>query len=404
LEQLDERVVPSLTPVSPNAGYPFTAVVEVQVTFPDHLSYVGSGAMIDSYHVLTAGHMLYSTKDGGFATSIRVNPDMYGSRDPFGSAYGTYERVDPSWVSFNRVHPGKTDIPTSPSVEDMGLITLNTTIGNRTGWFGLNYDNNNGDFRNAYMQTAGYPADRAYGFNGQQMYTSAGRLIGTDSYDGLAFYQGNITIYHGDSGGPLWYNSPRGPVIYGVIAGADGQAANNVGWATRITQSAYNEIQSWRASDRVPPSAPTHNMTASVPVATAGVASPSPELSPTFAGRLLAAMDAPATSAVSGTSLASDAGPNDSATQATVETSADRADAGVFTWSGSLQGLAGSVSSSAGMMPPHSAGHAEDVPLLESVSDSIMSHLVPLRTPHLSGRVTSAQTTLADAVFDAAAG
>jgi hypothetical protein len=87
LELLEDRVVPSLTPVSPYAGYLYSAVVEVHVWFLDGKSYVGSGAMIDSFHVLTAAHMLYSYADGGWATMIQVIPNMYNSSDPYGVAY-----------------------------------------------------------------------------------------------------------------------------------------------------------------------------------------------------------------------------------------------------------------------------------------------------------------------------
>jgi V8-like Glu-specific endopeptidase len=250
LEQLDARLLPSLTPLSPNVGYPLRAVVKLYVTFPDHTSIVGSGALIDSFHVLTAAHMLYSYKDGGFATSVQAIPDQYYNSDPYGIAYGTYERVDPSWISFNPSNPGST----SPSVEDIGLVTLNRAVGNSTGSFAFGYNNNNSVFTNASFDTAGYPA--SYGYSGQQMYFSAGRLIGTLSNDGLGFYEGNITIYPGQSGSPLWQYASNGtPVIYGVIAGSYGYSPSSEAFGARITQSVFNEIQSWRNSDR-PPTSP----------------------------------------------------------------------------------------------------------------------------------------------------
>jgi V8-like Glu-specific endopeptidase len=230
-----------------NAGYPYSAVAELQVTFPDHKSYVGSGAMIDSFHVLTAAHMLYSASDGGWATSIKVTPDMYYNNAPRGVAWGTYERVDPSWIPWSQGHPGQT----SPSVEDIGLVTLNSKIGNYTGWFGFGYNNNNNSFTNQYFETAGYPA--SYGYNGQQMYYSFGRITGEVGYD-LVSTEGNITIVPGQSGSPLWNTSTN--VIYGVVSGYDGNTNYNTqDYFARITSAVFNELQSWRNSDRAPSAA-----------------------------------------------------------------------------------------------------------------------------------------------------
>src|SRR4051794_24641104 len=66
LESLEAREVPSLTPLAANAGYPYTAIVELKATFSDHKTFVGTGVMVDRFHVLTAGHMVYSYQDGGF--------------------------------------------------------------------------------------------------------------------------------------------------------------------------------------------------------------------------------------------------------------------------------------------------------------------------------------------------
>jgi V8-like Glu-specific endopeptidase len=254
LEQLDERLLPSLTPLSPSAGFPYSAVTEVQVTFPDRKVFVGSGAMVDSFHALTAAHMLYSSRDGGWATSIKVTPDMYYSSSPYGVAWGTYERVDPSWPSWSQGHPGQT----SASVEDIGLVTLNSTIGFRTGCFGFGYSNNPSFYANAQFETAGYPA--SYGYNGQQMYYSIGRAIGEQG-DDIAAYQGNITAVPGQSGSPLWSGND---IIYGVFSGYTGTSAFSESMFARITQAVFNELQSWRLSDRMPTSSVATAMSASV--------------------------------------------------------------------------------------------------------------------------------------------
>jgi hypothetical protein len=48
------------SPADPQAGSPLQGVAKVFVTYPDGKEAVGSGALVDSYHVVTAGHILYS--------------------------------------------------------------------------------------------------------------------------------------------------------------------------------------------------------------------------------------------------------------------------------------------------------------------------------------------------------
>jgi V8-like Glu-specific endopeptidase len=247
LERLGERLMPSLTPIGYNAGYPYSAIVEIQTTFPDGKSFVSSGALIDTYHVLTAAHVLYSYADGGFAKSIEVVPDLYGSYAPRGTAYATYERVDPSWIAFNEANPGET----GPSVVDVGLITLNSQIGTSTGSLGLSYNNNNAFFTNQYFETAGYPA--SYGYSGKQMYYSYGRITGESGTD-LLSTEGNITIVPGQSGSPLF--NPSTDVIYGVVSGYNGNTNSTTeDFVARITQSIFSEIETWRSEDRAPAAA-----------------------------------------------------------------------------------------------------------------------------------------------------
>jgi V8-like Glu-specific endopeptidase len=247
VEFLDRREVLSASPLNPVSGLAASAVVNLKVTFPDHQTVLGTGAMIDSYHVLTAAHMLYSAADGGYATSIVAAPGANGASTPFGVAYGTKERVDPSWLSFSQAHPGST----SPSVEDLGLITLDRTIGNSTGWFTIGYNNNNSFFKNATFQTAGYPS--LAGVNAAKAVMISGKSQSAVSPYGVTFKQSALTASSGQSGSPVWKTSGKGsPLIYAVVTGANGFSDSNSVYATRITRNAYNELLGWKRSDRTP--------------------------------------------------------------------------------------------------------------------------------------------------------
>jgi V8-like Glu-specific endopeptidase len=245
---LEGRVVPSLTPVAPNAGYPYTSIVELQATFPDHKMYVGSGVLIDRFHVLTAGHVVYSYADGGFASQIQAIPELYGTSRPYGTAYMTYQRTYTNFMNYNRTHPGMT----ASGDYDIALITLDRTIGDRTGWMGFGWDVNANFAPGAILNTAGYPASG--GYDGNHMQFSYGGIAGL-SGDGLAitYWQNSITAFGGQSGSPVWRYTPSNgaSTVYGVHVGGNG-TPGSLNLATRITQSIFNDIQNWRAADRIP--------------------------------------------------------------------------------------------------------------------------------------------------------
>src|SRR5438309_1418587 len=58
LDQLEERIVPSMDRIYTATSFPYSAAVHIVATFNDG-TYIGSGAMVDGTHVLTAGHMVF---------------------------------------------------------------------------------------------------------------------------------------------------------------------------------------------------------------------------------------------------------------------------------------------------------------------------------------------------------
>lgn len=267
VESLEDRVVPSLTPVNTTA-YPYSTIVRLEITFPKETD-VGTGVMVDRFHVLTAGHCVYDAAAGGWAKSIKVVPDQQGNNAPFGTAYSTYVRTFNTWVNYSNSHPHST----APGDMDMGLITLNRTIGDFTSWMSYGYNNNNSFFSSgSIMNTAGYPATS--GYTGKQMYFSSGAIAGLSS-DGTAiqYYQSNITTYGGQSGSPVWTLINGTRTVYGIHVGGSG-LSTSLNFATRITQTIFNTLQSWRSQDAVPStqSATIKTQTASVSGGTFGTA------------------------------------------------------------------------------------------------------------------------------------
>ena len=250
VETLEGRELLSLTLVSRRASYPFTSIVHLRATYPDGKTYVGSGAMVDQFHVLTAGHMIYSYLDGGFARKIVATPKMYGNSKPYGTANMTYERTYTTWINYNRTHPDST----SYTSMDIALITLNRRVGRRTGWMSFGYDNDPSTFSSGtILNTAGYPGTSS-GYSGKHMYFSAGPIAGLSSTgSAICYYHSSITTYKGQSGSPLWMydSSDNSRIIYGVIAGGS-TYPYSLNFSTRITQGIFNDLQAWRTSDTPP--------------------------------------------------------------------------------------------------------------------------------------------------------
>ena len=73
-------------------------MVKLYITAGDATTWIGSGAIIDKFHVLTAGHNVYSHDNGGRALSVEVIPGMDGTYEPFGSAMVTDMRSYTGWT------------------------------------------------------------------------------------------------------------------------------------------------------------------------------------------------------------------------------------------------------------------------------------------------------------------
>jgi V8-like Glu-specific endopeptidase len=257
LEALEDRAVPAvLNPISDGSTYPFSAVCRIEATFPDGSSAQGTGTLIDRFHVLTAGHMIYDGSAGGWATQVKVTAGESFGASPFGDAYATYERTYDSFINDSNNNANSHD----PGDGDIGLLTLDQTLGDQTGWFGFGYNNDDNFYSGAGYNTIGYPGQA--GFSGQDMYSQYGNITGTtpgtDPYFGaLTWSTSAISSIPGQSGSGLYDYNGGNRRIDGIIELSDdpNNMGNGTGWAERITEGVFNDLVSWMNSDALPTAA-----------------------------------------------------------------------------------------------------------------------------------------------------
>jgi V8-like Glu-specific endopeptidase len=212
--------------------YPYSAVGRFQITYPDGTAAIGTGALIDADHVLTAGHVVYEKEHGGFATSLIFTPGTTQGSAPFGSAYATLLRTNQAWAS------------SSDPRYDYAVVTLNKNLGTVAGSLGVEAPTDAALEQGILFNSAGYPGDRSSGVT--DLYRMSG---GIDSFTPTnLFYTGSLDVYGGQSGSPLWRTDAAGNRYVDGIVTAE---TNQTNYAVRITSGFLTQLESWLQADQV---------------------------------------------------------------------------------------------------------------------------------------------------------
>src|SRR5260370_906766 len=126
--QLPETVCGSdeRTQITATANIPWRWICELIIRYPDGAGARGTGWFIGPHTVMTAGHVVFSKANGGWARQIEVIPGMNGTLRPFGSQIGTSFRSVTGWTQ-----------NTNPEYEYGAIILPNNNLGARVGWFGF---------------------------------------------------------------------------------------------------------------------------------------------------------------------------------------------------------------------------------------------------------------------------
>jgi len=222
----------SQQPVTSPAG-PWLSIVYLEMTFPNGATRVGSGVMVGPNDVLTAGHVVYSARNGGAATSVTVTPayDPATGTGPLGSVEACGWHYLPGFDpdGDGRVSPGNGGEGLEGAERDIALVDLGVPLGRQTGWMGLDPV-----FRAGTVNVTGYPDAR-----GNALMNEIGH-VQDDATDWFVSTRG-LEISAGNSGGPLWYLGADG---FGHVVGIVSTAS-----AACDVAGAFGTILGWMAGN-----------------------------------------------------------------------------------------------------------------------------------------------------------
>lgn len=226
----DSRVL-----VTPTNAFPNRAICKLIVTYPltpMGKAFAGTGSLIGSRHVLTAGHVLFNAAQGGWTKTIRVVPGMDGNTWWFSSELLV-------WPNFKQ--RSVTGWSEDQDIDyDYGLITLNT--GFSLGSFGLLHASDDTlDSTTAYI--TGYPAEKGDPNGTQQFGVPGGGWI-TDYDSTLVYYAIDTSKGQSGSGVYRFWKDKRA-----IIAVHGGEYDSDENRGARITKARHDKIRGWQNAD-----------------------------------------------------------------------------------------------------------------------------------------------------------
>lgn len=194
--------------------YPYTAVIQLSVTFPDGTTALGSGALVGRNDILTATHVIYDPSRGGWASSLKIAVGV-----DYNSSTGHYESqslVDldsfrweaTAWPQQTFAHGDHTTLTWAEAQYDVAMIGLSVAIGEQAGWFGVASGYNQSQW--AYQ--LGYPSGSTGMMHGEAWIESDGYYSVYNAYAS----SGSDIMGPGSSGGPLYIYQDGVPYIIGV--------------------------------------------------------------------------------------------------------------------------------------------------------------------------------------------
>lgn len=237
----DDRVV-----VLNTTQTPWNNIAKLKIKFPDGKEFVGSGAAINSTHIITAAHNVFLKGSGGKAdlNSISVYFEKYGA------AKVTKIRILEEWTKDENWKLQNSKWQPLSHANDIALLTLDRPIENFTDSFELKTLDKS-SLPNIKINISGYPDNPIVAWQNLQMKTSSGTIASVDNYQ--FFYNQTLDTQAGQSGSPLWYFD-RDTNTYNIVGihvkGNKWINGDFYNAATQITDDNLKLILSWVKEDQ----------------------------------------------------------------------------------------------------------------------------------------------------------
>ncbi|MBN1344719.1 MAG: trypsin-like peptidase domain-containing protein [Phycisphaerae bacterium] len=211
--------------VGNTTAYPWRTIGRITGRFSNgdgtETSMRGTGVLIGRKTVLTCGHVIVDQQQ--WAQGMTFAPGKDGSYEPYGRISVVKKRVP-------KIYFDQEDAD-----YDLGLLVLETAIGNETGYMKMDAKSTS-FFDNAGLSIAGYPGDLG---ETTELYYAFGHSAGL---------QGNLILHKvdtasGQSGSPVWVYYQEDDLRQLVGVHVRGSTQRN--YAVRITDSYFNWINDY---------------------------------------------------------------------------------------------------------------------------------------------------------------
>jgi glutamyl endopeptidase len=216
-----QSTIPTLVPIPDTTIMPYRQICLLEIIPATGQTLQGTGWLAGPRTVITAGHCVYQTQFGSWATTIRVHLAVNGTNQEY---YPVQES--------HSLHSVEQWTNGGDPAYDYGAVILPSAVD--AGNFGYKALADS-DLQSLLVSLVGYPVTSP---DHETMWGDQGFLIGVKPTQ--IFY--DIESEEGMSGCPVFYTDGEKRYAVGIHNYGGGSSGN---YATRISEPVYNDINAW---------------------------------------------------------------------------------------------------------------------------------------------------------------